>query len=105
MSCSDTVEIVLEDADGEEATYLVEYDYSPGCKGVRTLRNGDPGYPDEEPEVDITSIRKYAEDMSLGEDLTDSLSEANMDKCVEAAYQNEAEKEDGEYDDYEDDED
>ena len=33
----------------------VEYSVSPFVKGVHTLRNGDPGYPDEGGEVEILS--------------------------------------------------
>lgn len=37
----------------------VEYDYTPPQQGVHTLRNGDPGWPDEPEEFYITraSIR------------------------------------------------
>ena len=32
--------------------YEVNYSYSPGMPGVHTLRNGDPGYPDEPATVE-----------------------------------------------------
>ncbi len=35
----------------------VEFDYSPGRPGKMYLRNGDPGYPDEPAEVEVTEIR------------------------------------------------
>ena len=37
-------------------TMDVEYDYSPFLKGRWTLSNGDPGYPDEPAELEITSV-------------------------------------------------
>jgi len=36
---------------------LVDYDYSPPQAGVHTLRNGDPGWPDEPEEFYVTKIR------------------------------------------------
>ncbi len=40
------------------STYSLEisFDYSPGSPGVHTLPNGDPGYPDEPDELEITEI-------------------------------------------------
>lgn len=99
---ADSVEVILSDEEGGEDTYLVEYDYTSGCKSVRTYRNGDPGEPDEPPEVEITSIRRYDENMRLSDDVTKNLKESDIEKCVDAAYQNEYEKEAGEYDDYDD---
>ena len=47
----------------------VEYSVSPFVRGVHTLRNGDPGYPDEGGEVEILSaVRK---DTGEQVDLTD----------------------------------
>jgi len=39
-----------------DATVIVEYEYTPGRPGMRTLRNGDPGYPDEPAEVVIVQV-------------------------------------------------
>ena len=39
-----------------EATVMVEYEYSPGRPGVHTLRNGDPGYPDEPAELALLNV-------------------------------------------------
>jgi len=33
----------------------VDYTITPGCKGCRTLPNGDPGYPDDPPEVEFSN--------------------------------------------------
>ncbi len=34
--------------------FEVEFDYSPGCPAVMYLKNGDPGYPEEPAELDVT---------------------------------------------------
>ena len=39
-----------------DATVMVEYEYSPGRPGVHTLRNGDPGYPDEPAELALLNV-------------------------------------------------
>jgi hypothetical protein len=39
-----------------DASVFVEYEYTPGRPGVHTLRNGDPGYPDEPAEVVILNV-------------------------------------------------
>jgi hypothetical protein len=41
-----------------EHDYTVWFDYSPGRPGKMYLRNGDPGYPDEPPELEITEIER-----------------------------------------------
>jgi hypothetical protein len=41
----------------DDEEWTVDYDYSPGRPGVHTLRNGDPGYPDDPPELSINAIR------------------------------------------------
>jgi hypothetical protein len=40
------------------STYSLEisFDYSPGSPGVHTLSNGDPGFPDDPEEFDITEV-------------------------------------------------
>ena len=39
-----------------DSTVMVEYEYSPGRPGVHTLRNGDPGYPDEPAELAVLNV-------------------------------------------------
>jgi hypothetical protein len=39
-----------------DATVMVEYEYEPAQRGVHTLPNGDPGYPDEPAQVNIVSV-------------------------------------------------
>ncbi len=47
--------------DDEDRGLLVEgmadYTIIPGCRGIRTLPNGDPGFPDDPPEVELYHIR------------------------------------------------
>jgi hypothetical protein len=33
----------------------VDYHITPGCRGVHTQHNGDPGWPDDPPEVELTN--------------------------------------------------
>ena len=40
------------------APYTVWFDYSPGCPGVHTLPNGDPGYPDEPETLELNEIER-----------------------------------------------
>jgi len=40
---------------GEEK-FWIDYSYLPGHPGVHTLRNGDPGYPPEGPEIEILHV-------------------------------------------------
>ena len=46
---------------GTEVSFLVSYSYSPGTPMVRYLRNGDPGYPAEPPEIEIEKIERIVE--------------------------------------------
>jgi hypothetical protein len=40
----------------DDEEWTVDYDYSPGRPGVHTLRNGDPGYPDEPAELYVNTV-------------------------------------------------
>jgi hypothetical protein len=37
----------------EHVELTAHYDYYPGRPGVHTLRNGDPGFPDDPPELEV----------------------------------------------------
>ena len=41
----------------EDLAFEVEFDYSPFRPGRMYMPNGDPGYPDEPAEMEITSIK------------------------------------------------
>jgi hypothetical protein len=34
----------------------IDFDYSPGTEDVMYLPNGDPGYPGEAPELEVTRV-------------------------------------------------
>lgn len=40
----------------DNVTAIVTYSYAPGRPAVMYLRNGDPGYPAESPEVEALAI-------------------------------------------------
>ncbi len=50
-----TVSFPVEPEEGDEFMVFVEATFYPGCPAVRSLRNGDPGYPEEPPSIDILS--------------------------------------------------
>lgn len=53
-----TPEIISLECEGY--SLVAEFLYSPGRPGVHTLRNGDPGYPDDPPCWDITKVTLQA---------------------------------------------
>lgn len=44
----------------------VRYSYQPGRPEVRTLPNGDPGYPADPPELEVTECLLYLRDIAGG---------------------------------------
>ena len=46
----------------DEKCYSGTVEYSPGRKGVHTLRNGDPGYPDDPPEFYFLTLFEIGDD-------------------------------------------
>lgn len=81
------VPVTLERA-GEEIEAEVVCTYYPGQKGCWYQRNGDPGWPDEPPEVEIEEVRRADREPTSARDLTDKeverVEEAVFD-AVEAA--------------------
>jgi hypothetical protein len=53
---SSEITFVFEACERHEVEAEIEYDFSPGVKGVRYTRNGD-GWPDEPPSVELTRYR------------------------------------------------
>jgi len=41
----------------EDLSFEVDFDFTPGDPGRMYLANGDPGYPPEPPEWDVTAVR------------------------------------------------
>jgi hypothetical protein len=67
---------------GEEKEATVEFDYSPGRPGRWYLNNGDPGYPDEPAEIEVTKVvTDRAELQSLF-----GVSEALVNKIEQACW-------------------
>ena len=40
-----------------EAEYEITFEYRPGRPAVMYLRNGDPGYPADPPEIELVSVK------------------------------------------------
>ena len=59
--------------DEGEAEYTAHFDYSPGRPGVHTLRNGDPGYPDDPPELELTDLERNGVSLPIINDDGDGL--------------------------------
>ena len=70
-----------------EIAIEVEYSVSPFIKGVHTLRNGDPGYPDEGGEVEILSAVR-----------SDTGEEVELTDAEVSAVEDEAAQDDGDFD-------
>ena len=88
VTFTSTVSVKGDGPDEEEV--VVEATYVAGDPGVRTFRNGDPGYPPSGPEVDITSIKRTDEATAFWHPPSlivdyDTLSEADQDRLIEEA--------------------
>ena len=59
----------------------IEYDYTAGQKGVLTLSNGDPGYPDEPEQLTIYSVKRN------GFEIIDFLSADDMKSIEEGVIE------------------
>ena len=78
-----TTTIYIE-RDEVELEVVVTGDYSAGCAGVMTLRNGDAGYPEEPEEInDITAETANGEEIDLTEKEAES-AERELFKAVRA---------------------
>ena len=77
-----------------EAEYTAWFDYSPGRPGVHTLRNGDPGYPDEPGELIVCALERGGISRPIVDEhgvsmLTDAQYDALEAQCsavIEAEY-------------------
>ena len=78
-----TTTIYIE-RDEVELEVVVTGDYSAGCAGVMTLRNGDAGYPEEPEEInDITAETANGEEIDLTEKEAET-AERELFKAVRA---------------------
>ena len=67
--------------DGEEWT--AHYDYSPGRPAVMYLRNGDPGYPEDPPELTVNRLTRGDKVLDFFK-LTDAEYDAIEAQCWDA---------------------
>ena len=78
-----TTTIYIE-RDEVELEVVVTGDYSAGCAGVMTLRNGDAGYPEEPEEInDITAETANGEEIDPTEKEAET-AERELFKAVRA---------------------
>ena len=61
----------------------VTFTYWPGCHGVHTLSNGDPGYPAESPEVEIISVTVNGAVLELTDEQTEQTQALVLEKYEE----------------------
>lgn len=74
------IELFIPYCDGP---FYVDYSYSPATPPVFYLRNGDPGYPGDDADVDIHKIAARPE----GDDLYEILSESAIDNLIDAVIE------------------
>jgi len=78
----------------DDIEFEVKYNYSAGRPGVRTLSNGDPGYPDDPDEVEILELRAVFDGNLSNQDIKidfDKLPEHVQDRIIEEVSQYESE--------------
>ena len=68
--------------DEEEFEVEVEYDYTPGSPDVMYLPNGDPGYPGDEEEAEITAVTTWR-----GKEVLELLSDGQVQDLEEMAIE------------------
>jgi hypothetical protein len=61
----------------------VDADYTPGYPAVMTLPNGDPGYPGEQDELEITEVRVLTDRDEPAADILTSLSPEQVTQLEE----------------------
>jgi len=71
---------VVTRENGEEWELEIDFDYSPGEKGVHTLSNGDPGWPEVPSDVDINSI------CLDGVDVQDLLTDKDIEDIIQQCF-------------------
>jgi hypothetical protein len=70
------------------AWYVAHFDYSPGRPGVHTLRNGDPGYPDDPAELILNELTRNSVTLSIwNEDGSQLITDAQLEKIEQQCYE------------------
>lgn len=77
----------------DEIPVDIKFTYSPGRPAVMYLRNGDPGYPADPPEIDLVSVHLEIDDPKLNKMATDwaieyLASDEGFARAVEVATDN-----------------
>ena len=57
MKAKTFTQYVSVEIDGAEVIVNCEYTYTPGSPAVYYQKNGDPGWPEESPEVEVVSMK------------------------------------------------
>lgn len=75
--------IITREIDGEEVEIpiMVTYSITPGRPARFYLNNGDPGYPEEPPEIDLTWFSRVDGGESI--DITDDETDRIADEILE----------------------
>lgn len=81
----------LDRETGAELEVEITFEYRKGHKGIRTFRNGDPGYPDDPDEMEVVAVKadhladagafNDLRDKALMERAQDWLDDAGMDEA------------------------
>lgn len=76
----------------DDRVFVVKGRYEPGTAHVYYLRNGDPGYPGDPPELEIEKVT----DKSSGMDVTEAYCQVDafVDACYEAVGEHLADQDD-----------
>lgn len=71
----------------EDLTFEIDVDYSPGDPGKMYMANGDPGWPPEPEEWDVTAVRLFNPDDKKAKpvDVTSVMTNTMMDFFNEEA--------------------
>ncbi len=82
-----THEFTRENADGTESEFEADIAYSPGDPGCRTMRNGDPGWPPDPPNVEFLAVFEMRDGKRVREIPVESLTENEIDNLSDRAQE------------------
>ena len=82
-----------------EMQFEIEFDYSKGLPGRMYERNGDPGYPEEPPEVEPYKVTLFGVEIPLG-DFVEAYGQAELDELLFDAVREEHEADREDYAEY-----
>ena len=70
----------------DDSEWIAYFDYSRGRPGRNYMPNGDPGYPEEPPEVTVNRLVSKLSTIKA-EDLDDPTYESVWQQCIDVAIQ------------------